>query len=45
MTLTNNTYDLPQLQTLANVGENSRTGESVNILPDDGGKEPKHVVK
>jgi hypothetical protein len=30
---------------LANVGENSRKVEGVNILPDDGLKEPKHVVK
>jgi hypothetical protein len=28
-----------------NVRENSRKGKSVNILPDDGHKEPKHVVE
>jgi hypothetical protein len=33
------------MQTLANVGENDRKVESVNILPDDDHKEAKHVVK
>lgn len=41
----NDTYNLPRMQTLINMWENSRKGESVNIFPDDGHKDPKHVVK
>jgi hypothetical protein len=46
LTLTNNTHDFPQLSTLAaNAGENSSKVQSVNNLPYDDHKEPKHVAK